>query len=187
MNHDNICIYISGKFTGRTRTDIIEERKPIKHEILKRGWEYVCPFEKEEGLFKPNEKCSIEKLKQEIGKTISLDKMYIRDKCNILLYITGDTPSCGSLLEVGYSRYHLVRPVVTISPAHVSGKVTTWLTHESDYVSPDYINALDMIDERWGTREKRIIWTCTLLARHGRSADVDKILTTYFTDKELLK
>jgi hypothetical protein len=187
MNHDNLCLYLSGKFTGRPKHEIIEERKPIKAEIIKRGWTYVCPFEKEEGLFKTNEKCSIEKLKQEIGVTISLDKHYIKDDCQVLLYLTGDTPSCGSLLEVGYARYHLVKPIVTISPLHASQKMTTWLTKESDYIAPDYIDALDIINERWGTREKRLIWTCNLLAKHSRGDEVKKLLIDYFKSRGALK
>lgn len=187
MRHNKLCLYLSGKFTGRTKQEILEERKPIKAEILKRGWEYVCPFEKEEGLFKINEKCSIEKVKQDIGVTISLDKYYIREQCNILLYLTGDTPSYGSLLEVGYARYHLVKPIIVVSPLHTSQKLTTWLTHESDYIATTYQEALDIINERWGTIEQRLTWTCGLLAKHGRAPEVTQLLTEYFKLKDIPK
>jgi hypothetical protein len=86
-------------------------------------------------------------------------------------------------MEIGYNRYLLAKPVVAIAPKHKSGEMSSWLTTEADYLARDYKEALDIIVERWGTPEKRLIWRCRILALHQRIDSVERAIKAYFIQK----
>jgi len=175
-------VYMCGKLTGRTKDDILKEHEPIREAIVKRGGAYEDPFEKEESLFKKRQKCGFEGINQSISEVVHLDKTMIK-RSDILLYMTGDIPSTGSLLEVGYARYLHIKPIIVISPKHHSREMLSWLTVEADYIAKDYEDALDTLVDKWGTPERRLKWRCELLAKHGRSAEVGQMIRDYIKSK----
>lgn len=174
--------YMCGKLTNRTKQEILAEHEPIRKLIEERGGAYEDPFEKEEGLFKKKQRCGFEGMQTSIKEVVHIDKEMIKQS-DILLFMTGDIPSYGSLLEVGYVRYHLVRPVIAIAPKHRDGEISSWLTTEVDYLARDYKDALDTMVSRWGTPEKRLLWRCRILANHKRVEDIEKAIRYYFVQK----
>lgn len=164
-------IYMGGRLTGRTKAEILAEHKPIRKAIMAKGWKYIDPFEKEEALFQAHEQCGFETQKLPMREIISIDKQYIRES-NIYLYLTGDIPSYGSLLEFGYARYQLVMPMVVIAPKHASGEIKNWLNVEADALVDTYNDALDVIAIKWASNAQRILWRHIILRLHGRSAEI---------------
>lgn len=175
----NFLVYMGGKLTGRTKEEIVKEHEPIRAEIIQRGGFYLDPFEKEEALFKKKQRCGFEGLRQSIKEVVHLDKEMIK-QVDVLLVITGDIPSYGTLLEIGYARYLLAKPVVAIAPKHKSGEMQSWLTSEADYLAQDYKDALDIIVDAWGTPEKRLLWRTDVLANHQRTDAIKRALLEYF-------
>lgn len=172
-------IYMGGKLSGRTKQEIEDEHLPIRNGIKDRGGAYLDPFEKEAALFKKQQLCGFEGLKQSIKEVVHLDKEMIK-QVDVLLVLTGDVPSYGTLLEIGYARYLLAKPIVAIAPKHKSGEYQSWLTTEVDYLAQDYKDALDIIVDRWGTPEKRLLWRVNVLANHLRIDGVRRTLLEYF-------
>lgn len=170
-------IYLSGSLDGRTKKEIEDEHRPYRKAISKRGWGYYDPFEKESTII--THRVTVDRTNMLMEEIVHIDKVEIKNS-DVLLVMTGDISSKGTFLEIGYARYHLVMPVIAVAPVHASGKHTSWLTTEADYIARDYKEALKICDLKWGTPEKRLLWRCTILANHGRGTDVHDTIKKHF-------
>lgn len=170
-------LYLSGSLDGRTKQEIEKEHRPVRKAVLKMNWKFFDPFLKERRMI--SHIVTVDRTRMLMEEIVHIDKVAIKDS-DILLVLTGDISSKGTFLEIGYARYHLVMPVVAIAPIHAAGRHTSWLSTEVDYVARDYKESLKMIDLKWGTPEKRLIWRCSILAEHKRHVEVKESLEKYF-------
>jgi hypothetical protein len=88
------------------------------------------------------------------------DKQCIRD-AHVIFDITGPAKSEGVAHEIGYARFCLWKPVVRLYP----GLGASIARLEDDVIVGSLEEGFRVIDEKWGTRAKRVAWRLAMLNR----------------------
>ena len=88
------------------------------------------------------------------------DKLAIR-RSHVLVDVTPELKSEGVHRELGYSRFFLWKPTIRVyKPGSDPHMVTIF---EDDVITFSLEDAAQIINERWGTWPKRIIWRLKML------------------------
>ena len=95
-----------------------------------------------------------------------LRKYWARDKelirrAHVLIDISGPEKSEGVAHEIGYARYYLHKPVIRV----YQGLGASVARIEADAIAQDFVGALRIAEQRWGTPWKRLKWKLALFAR----------------------
>jgi len=118
-------VYIGGKIDGRVLSEVVKERQKVSRLLAHNGFKPIDPLLLH---FSPqkSKNCVIspERYLEIVGMTpeeiVRQDKALLK-KSDVLFVITGDIPSWGTILEIGYMLYHLRRKVVVFSPKNLVG------------------------------------------------------------------
>jgi hypothetical protein len=89
------------------------------------------------------------------------DKQMIRD-AHVLIDLTGELKSEGVLHEIGYARYYLWKPVVRVIKGYTGPTISDF---EDDGIVGSFWEAAELVQRRWGTRLKRIIWRARFMPK----------------------
>ena len=177
-----ISAYTSQRMTGR----MCDEMRVEADMLVRVGQNYnikVLNPVIEEGI--PYEHTSLENVPQETLEHFwRRDKEMIRESDVVIDYLTMNM-SDGSNKEVAYSRWCLWKPTVRVW----NGKGGLISRIEDDIVVSTYIDALILINERWGTHQKLGQWRYSMLTRcFPKWLEYQKSLfKRYEMDKNLLE
>lgn len=134
-------IYLAGQLTGRSKKDAIAERNQAAKLLKKAGFLVFDPL-------------SIESSDKYKGPVFPKNpsnhdmRIYVRkeknaiENCHAVLLLTGDVPSDGSWLEMGFALYKCRIPVVLISKLRSSGELVSWSNVEASSVVPNMQQAV---------------------------------------------
>ncbi|MGD9724849.1 MAG: hypothetical protein AB7V39_00375, partial [Nitrospiraceae bacterium] len=152
-------IYLARKMTGLTAKELVEESVQAARtaEELYPGVKLLDPVKAD------NHKAmdSVVAAKEEMLRGFwRRDKEMIR-VAHVLIDMTGPAKSEGVAHEIGYARYCLWKPVIRIWP----GLPASVARIEDDIIVEHFVAALDVAEQLWGTRTKRIIWRLKMLNR----------------------
>lgn len=153
-----IKIYTCQRMTGRYCDEMRQEAEMLKRTLQNYGFEILNPV-LEEGV--PNEHILLENVPEErLQFYWKRDKEMIRESDILLDYMT-QNKSDGSNKEVGYNRFCLWKPTVRVwvGPGGLISKL------EDDIVIPNLVDALTLINDKWGTYEKLGEWRMNMLNR----------------------
>ena len=155
-----VKIYCARKMTGLSAKDVVEDAKKVREQI--KFW-----FGKRVKILDPVEEEGVKSSSKPISSTPDLlqrywqrDKEMIRE-AHVLLDLAGPAKSEGVLMEIGYARFFLFKPVVRIWP-NLGSSVGRL---EADAVVDNLNQAIFLIDRKWGTPYKRFKWRFALIKR----------------------
>jgi len=150
-------VYLAQPMTGYSKTEAV---KLARYAVLEFGRVGISCFSPvlEEGV------------KGEPGVIVSegLDWKWAMDKdamnrCFVLVNIRADAKSFGCEDEYGRHRYSEWQPSIRVSPRHADGYFSI-ANYQSDSVVGTIPEAAALVQERWGSRTKRIIWKLKIWA-----------------------
>lgn len=153
-----IKIYTCQRMTGRYCDEMRQEAEMLKRTLNNYGFEILNPV-LEEGV--PNEHILLENVPAErLEKYWRRDKEMIQESDILLDYMT-QNKSDGSNKEVGYNRFCLWKPTVRVwtGPGGLISRI------EDDIVIDKLVDALQFIQQKWGTYEKLGEWRYQLFER----------------------
>lgn len=112
-------VYLAGKMGGRLGRDVLVERKIAQDACRRENVEYIDPAQGEN--IQPDKLVDLAMDEKTMRGFVSKDEYAIRH-CDVLLILTGDTPSEGTGLEYGLA-LSLNMPVIVVSPKRVRGEL----------------------------------------------------------------
>lgn len=141
-----IRVYGAGKMGGRMGADVLQERLEARllcesHDI----W-FVDPAQGE-GV-SPDKEVDLSMDYATMKAYVSKDEFAIRS-CDVLLVLTGDTPSEGTGIEIGLA-LSLGMPVVMVAPKRVSGTLMGFWSIKADALFNTTDEAVQFIAETYG-------------------------------------
>jgi len=153
---DSHRVYLAGKLTGRTVSDVLRERQAVAQLLGHSGLEPVDPFLDHFPNGVVPDHLADRVVDTTFEQSLGLEKEDIvrRDKellegCDAVLVLTGDDISSGTWLEFGYARYKLGLPVVVVSSAP-----TTWTVVEASAVTPTVVAAVAWLKQYFASSER---------------------------------
>ena len=159
-------IYVCHAMTGRPWNEVKDQSRAVKVFLESRGFEVIDPIEIENDSVSENidtDESSIPNRIDEGGKKAWYgDKIAIR-KAHVVLDITPELKSEGVLRELGYARFYLFKPIIRLYQLKSEPHMVT--IFEDDAVVRSLEEAADVIEDRWGTWPKRIMWRIKMLSR----------------------
>ena len=153
-----IKIYTCQAMTGRYCDEMRNEAEMLKRVLGNYGFDILNPV-LEENV--PNEHVLLENVPVEkLEQYWRRDKEMIREADIVIDYKTQNR-SDGSNKEVGYNRFCLWKPTVRVwdGPGGLISRI------EDDCVVAKLTDALELINEKWGTYEKLGKWRLGLFER----------------------
>ncbi len=152
-----VRVYLAHAMTGRKGDELIKESQEAALVAGSYGVELLDPVLVE----------NVKKGKKPLhNKQAALEEYWRRDKemirkAHVLLDYTGPAKSEGVAHEIGYARFALWKPVVRLWPD--LGPSVAWIEDDLIVFSPD--DAFSLIEENWGTWQKRAKWRLKMLMR----------------------
>jgi len=140
-------VYLGGSLNGRDYNECKQERDYITEKLEEEGIIVLDPL-RGKAHFK-NKNISVRKEKNSpisMAELIGRDKKDLQESDLLFLY-TADKCTDGSLLEFGYMKYKLDKPVVLLAPKR-KGKMG-WSDCEADAVYGNLEEALNKIINYW--------------------------------------
>jgi len=134
-------VYLAGKMGGRMGAEVLSERKIATLLCEDAGLEAVDPATTEslDPLSVVDLRMNYVTMKSYVAK----DEYAIRT-CDVLLVLTGDTPSEGTGLEFGLA-LQLGIPVVLVAPKRAVGALMGFWNIKADAIFPTVEEAVDFI------------------------------------------
>lgn len=127
-------IYLAGNLVGRDKQLVFLERQKAAQELAVAGLEVFDPVSLEDaGGTESSFGTAIDIL--DMSKFVSAEKKAL-SQCGGVLVLTGDSPSDGTWLEIGYALYALHIPVVMVAPRRAEGSLVSWSNVEVNAVVP---------------------------------------------------
>jgi len=153
-----ISAYTSQRMTGRYCDEMLVEALMLTRVLGNYGIKALNPVLEEKI---PNEHILLPNVPAEtLERFWRRDKEMIRDSDILIDYLTQNM-SDGSNNEVGYNRWCLWKPTIRVW----NGKGALISRIEDDIVVPTLIDAITLINEKWGTYEKLGQWRTEMLER----------------------
>lgn len=117
-----LTVYISGKMAGRSVGDVLDERAYTTWMCSKWGLAVIDPADGE-GLDKlpRTDLISFTYTREQMAEFVEKDEKDVL-RSDILLVLTGDTPSDGTWWEMGLARQSHI-PIIIVSPKRASGQM----------------------------------------------------------------
>jgi len=139
-------VYLAGKMQGRSGLEVIEERARASNACRVYGVEYFDPAENEDV---PTDGSLID-LKTDF---VTMKNYVAKDfaavtTCDVLLVLTGDIPSDGTLWEMGWAHSRNI-PVVLVAPKRCSGELMSFSSILADAMFPTVEEAVKFIDQNY--------------------------------------
>lgn len=143
-----IRVYLSGAMGGRKAKDVIQERMKAAELCEKYSLHPVDPGRTERMQWGRN--IGLVFSKKVMAGFVQKDLMLIR-RSDVLLVLTGDTPSDGTWVEKTYAKM-VGLPVVMVSPLRCKKRLVGWsnMPEWTDAILPDMDAALKYISRKWG-------------------------------------
>lgn len=141
-----IRVYTAGKMGGRMGWDVLQERADARGVL--EAWEIeVYDPASDEGI-DPNSPVDLSMDLETMKRYVSKDEYAIKH-CDVLLVLTGDTPSEGTGIEIGLA-ISLGIPVVLVSPRRVQGALMGFWNVKADALCSTIEEAAQLISENYG-------------------------------------
>lgn len=141
-------VYLAGKMGGRLGADVLEERYHASRILEADGLEVYDPAEGESICISSVIDIALDFAT--MRRFVSKDEYAIRH-CDVLLVLTGDTPSEGTGIEIGLAlSVHM--PVILVSPKRVSGELMGFWNVKADAIFNTVEEAAEFIGEAYGGR-----------------------------------
>lgn len=141
-------VYLAGKMGGRLGADVLEERYHAAQVCEAQDLEVYDPAEGES--ISASSTIDIALDFATMKRFVSKDEWAIRH-CDVLLVLTGDTPSEGTSIEIGLA-LALHMPVILVSPKRVSGELMGFWNVKADAIFNTVEEAAEFIGETYGGR-----------------------------------
>lgn len=132
-------IYLSGSLVGRSKKKVKKEHAKVHDLLAKAGFLVFDPATVEEHSLGTKFK-KTNTIKQ-MARYVAVEKAAIKQS-DALLVITGDNPTEGTFLEVGFAKYHCKIPVVLVSRLRYRNKLVNWGNIEATAVVPNLKKAV---------------------------------------------
>jgi nucleoside 2-deoxyribosyltransferase len=113
-------VYLAGKMGGREGHEVLHERRRAELACIAAGVEYIDPARGEN--IDPSRPVDLNMDYLTMKAFVAKDEHAIRN-VDVLLVLTGDTPSEGTGWEMGLAHFELHIPIVMVSPLRVKGKL----------------------------------------------------------------
>jgi hypothetical protein len=155
MVSTKVSIYLGQKMTGLYCDELLLTALAAKAKLEQAGFEVLSPVI-EEGV--PNKHV---KLVNSLGR---LKAYWKRDKemlqqAHLMIDFESLGKSDGVNVEMGYVRFALWKPLVRIHPT--LGCVISKLEYDNVFASLE--EAIPVIQKRWGTKRKLLLWRLNML------------------------
>jgi nucleoside 2-deoxyribosyltransferase len=147
----NLRVYLSGKMSNRYVEDVKAERSRATEELNKHKLVAVDPAAAEAALWPHHKKAKIStRFTRKVMEAMVSNDLFLIRRCDVLLYLTGDVVSEGSILELQYAQTIGI-PVVMVSPERHSERWMGWLNIivPKDHTFPDIKKAVRFIYKRY--------------------------------------
>lgn len=140
----SIRIYIAGKVTGRSTKDVREERLAAASAIRRRGWVPIDPIGGEYEALKGRR--NIRDDHTTLTKTsIARKDRYGIEHSDMLIWLTSETASFGSCIEVGFT-WGRNQPVFALHP-DAPNHPSAFVEHICVYIGVALEDVLDFIQD----------------------------------------
>jgi len=179
-----ITAYTCQSMTGRMCDEMIVEARMLERVLRNYGIRILNPV-LAELAFIPNEHVILPHVPTDIlEKFWKMDKVMIKEADVIIDYKT-QNKSDGSNNEIGYNRWCLWKPTVRVweGPGALISRM------EYEVIVPTLNDAIDVINDKWGSYEKLGAWRTEVLKRSfPKWIDYQKsLLERYGMDKDLFE
>lgn len=155
----SVKAYLAHKMTGRTGVELVVESAIAQAACVRYGVTALDPV-----VFE-----GVEASGQVVsgGDPKVLKKLWKRDKqmireAHVLIDLTGNLKSEGVLHEIGYARYYLWKPVVRVIKGYSGPTISDF---EDDGIVGSFSEAAELVQRRWGTWPKRVIWRAKFIPK----------------------
>jgi hypothetical protein len=119
--------YISGKMSNRYVEDVKSERAKTVKELARYSIHGIDPAAAESQLWPVSKGAKISStFKRRVMEAMVKNDLWLIRRSDLVIYITADVASEGSLLEVAYAKM-IGLPVVIVAPERVKGNFMGWL------------------------------------------------------------
>jgi hypothetical protein len=154
----SITIYTAQRMSGRMCDEMLREAEMLKRVLNNYGFKVLNPVIEEgiEDIHEPLENVH----PGDLFKFWKRDKEMIRESDILIDYLTMNK-SDGSNKEVAYSRFCLWKPTIRVWEG--AGALISRI--EDDIVVSYLTEAVDIINEKWNTKEKLGLWRKEMLER----------------------
>lgn len=141
-----IRVYTAGRMGGRMGWEVLDERARAREALEAWDLEVYDPAT-DEGI-DPNSPVDLRMDLETMKRYVSKDEYAIKH-CDVLLVLTGDTPSEGTGIEIGLALY-LGMPVVLVAPKRVTGALMGFWNVKADAICSTMDEAAQLISENYG-------------------------------------
>lgn len=144
-------VYLSGKMSNRYVEDVKSERRRASQELAKYKMRAVDPAAAEEKLWPKRKNAKISTtFKRKIMDIMVWHDLWLIRRCDVMLVLTGDVVSEGTLLEWRYAQ-NIGIPVIMIAPERVKGNFMGWVNIlvPQDHMFPDLKSAVRFIHKKY--------------------------------------
>lgn len=177
-----IAAYTCQSMTGRMCDEMIVEARMLERVLGNYGIRILNPVLSELAYI-PNEHILLPNVPTDVlEKFWYEDKRMIREADIVIDYKT-QNKSDGSNNEVGYNRFCLWKPTIRVWEG--PGALISRMEH--DIIVPSLIEAVELIQEKWGDYEKLGKWRTEMLnEKYPRWLAYQRELQTRYDMKEIL-
>lgn len=136
-------VYLSGQMHGRSIEDVMRERDNATAYLREHNFDVTDPAKSETSLFKetfPTE------LPYDLMEAFVRKDLALLEECDAVIYLSGDTPSYGSLYEVIRAKELLGLPVFVVAPKHYDFRIVDFMTvMEDGFIFPNVKEAVESL------------------------------------------
>ena len=153
----NLRVYLSGKMSARYVEDVKAERKRATEELNKYKLVAVDPAAAETALWPNKKKAKIStKFTRKVMEAMVENDLFLIRRCDVLLYLTGDVVSEGSILELRYAQTIGI-PVVMVGPERFHERWMGWINIivPKDHTFKDVRSAVKFIYRKYQKTHER--------------------------------
>jgi nucleoside 2-deoxyribosyltransferase len=141
-------VYVAGKMGFRKGREVLAERAEAVTHCLSYGLDPVDPAMNEKV---PNDDSIVDtKMDYVTMKNFVAKDEYAIEHCDVLLVLTGDTPSDGTGFEMGLALYKVGIPVVMVAPKRCSGEIMGFANIKVSSLHPTIEDAVRFISQNYG-------------------------------------
>lgn len=139
-------VYLAGKMGGRMGYEVLMERRQAVDTC--KGWD-LDPIDPALGeSIVPERPVDLSLNYTTMKAFVAKDEFAIRN-CDVLLVLTGDTPSEGTGWEMGLAHFELKMPIIMVAPKRVSGALMGFSNIKVDAMFSTVEEAAEFIAENY--------------------------------------
>lgn len=142
-------VYLAGKMGGRMGHDVLAERARAVAACKANYIEPIDPARNEN--IDPDKPVDLRMDYLTMKAFVAKDEFAIRN-VDVLLVLTGDTPSEGTGWEMGLAHFELRIPIVMVSPKRAAGQLMGFSNIKVDAIFATVEEATEFIEENYALR-----------------------------------